>query len=115
MSTLPKRKSPPSKISQFFKQFEKYDLNALFDPARPKPFPRTVLVNVSLPPHALEVKPVLSIPGTTSGIGSKNVGSKEWIFESNQVITSKYNILTYLPRNLLEQFRRVANVFFLGE
>ncbi|KAF7311179.1 Phospholipid-translocating P-type ATPase [Mycena kentingensis (nom. inval.)] len=33
---------------------------------------------------------------------------------SNQVITSKYTLLTFLPRDLLEQFRRVANVFFLA-
>jgi phospholipid-translocating ATPase len=35
-------------------------------------------------------------------------------FASNQNITSKYTIVTFLPRNLLEQFRRVANIFFLG-
>ena len=33
---------------------------------------------------------------------------------TNQVITSKYTIITFLPRNLFEQFRRVANIFFLG-
>ncbi|KAH0830747.1 hypothetical protein J3R83DRAFT_2226 [Lanmaoa asiatica] len=32
---------------------------------------------------------------------------------TNQVISSKYTILTFVPRNLLEQFRRIANVFFL--
>jgi phospholipid-translocating ATPase len=32
-------------------------------------------------------------------------------FDSNQNVTSKYTIFTFLPRNLLEQFRRVANVF----
>jgi phospholipid-translocating ATPase len=31
-----------------------------------------------------------------------------------QVLTSKYNIVTYVPKNLLEQFRRIANIFFLG-
>lgn len=35
---------------------------------------------------------------------------KEHIYATNQVITSKYTILTFIPRNLLEQFRRVANV-----
>jgi hypothetical protein len=34
---------------------------------------------------------------------------------ARQVITSKYNLITFLPRNLLEQFRRVANVFFLSK
>ncbi|KAJ7574583.1 hypothetical protein C8J56DRAFT_1172699 [Mycena floridula] len=33
-------------------------------------------------------------------------------YTTNQVITSKYTVLTFLPRNLLEQFRRIANIFF---
>lgn len=39
---------------------------------------------------------------------------RDKMFCSNQNITSKYTIITFLPRNLLEQFRRVANIFFLG-
>jgi phospholipid-translocating ATPase len=35
-------------------------------------------------------------------------------YDSNQNVTSKYTILTFLPRNLLEQFRRIANIFFLA-
>ncbi|KAH7343680.1 hypothetical protein B0J17DRAFT_643413 [Rhizoctonia solani] len=35
-------------------------------------------------------------------------------YAANQVVTSKYTILTFVPRNLLEQFRRIANVFFLA-
>uniref|UniRef100_A0A7S1PQ17 Phospholipid-transporting ATPase n=1 Tax=Neobodo designis TaxID=312471 RepID=A0A7S1PQ17_NEODS len=34
-------------------------------------------------------------------------------FPSNEIKTSKYNIITFLPLNLIEQFRRVSNVFFL--
>lgn len=36
------------------------------------------------------------------------------LVRSPQVLTSKYNIITFIPKNLLEQFRRVANIFFLG-
>ncbi|KAJ7179181.1 phospholipid-translocating ATPase [Mycena filopes] len=61
--------------------------------------PRTVFVNQPLPAeyvdHKGKVKPAHTYP-------------------SNQVITSKYTIVTFLPRNLLEQFRRVANIFFLA-
>ncbi|XP_037780538.1 probable phospholipid-transporting ATPase IF isoform X1 [Penaeus monodon] len=34
-------------------------------------------------------------------------------FCSNDIITSKYTVLTFLPKNLFEQFRRLANFYFL--
>ncbi|ESK92514.1 phospholipid-translocating p-type atpase domain-containing protein [Moniliophthora roreri MCA 2997] len=34
-------------------------------------------------------------------------------YERNKVRTTKYTILTFIPKNLYEQFRRVANMFFL--
>ncbi|KAJ3992228.1 phospholipid-transporting ATPase 1 [Lentinula boryana] len=34
-------------------------------------------------------------------------------YERNKVRTSKYTIITFIPKNLFEQFRRVANIFFL--
>lgn len=33
---------------------------------------------------------------------------------SNYIRTTKYNILTFIPKNLFEQFRRVSNLYFLG-
>lgn len=35
----------------------------------------------------------------------------EW--GSNEVRTAKYSLLTFVPRNLFEQFHRVANIYFL--
>lgn len=32
---------------------------------------------------------------------------------SNSISTTKYNVFTFLPKSLFEQFRRVANVYFL--
>ncbi|WAR60037.1 hypothetical protein PtB15_11B679 [Puccinia triticina] len=32
---------------------------------------------------------------------------------NNQIQTAKYSLLTFIPRNLAEQFRRIANAFFL--
>ncbi|XP_074309802.1 phospholipid-transporting ATPase 3-like [Silene latifolia] len=34
-------------------------------------------------------------------------------FKENSVSTTKYNVLTFLPKGLFEQFRRVANLYFL--
>jgi phospholipid-translocating ATPase len=34
-------------------------------------------------------------------------------FPSNSVSTTKYNVITFVPKSLFEQFRRVANMYFL--
>ena len=39
--------------------------------------------------------------------------NKEGKFRSNRISTTKYNILTFFPRFLFDQFRRYANLFFL--
>lgn len=33
--------------------------------------------------------------------------------QKNAIKTAKYNIITFLPRNLFEQFSRLANAYFL--
>lgn len=40
-----------------------------------------------------------------------HVGGKE--FASNRISTTKYNVLSFLPKFLFDQFRRLANLFFL--
>lgn len=39
--------------------------------------------------------------------------NKPFMYKSNRIKTSKYNILNFLPKNLFEQFRRIANFYFL--
>ncbi len=34
-------------------------------------------------------------------------------YSSNRIKTSKYNLFTFLPINIYEQFRRVANFYFI--
>jgi len=34
-------------------------------------------------------------------------------FDNNTINTAKYTIVTFVPRNLFEQFRRGANFYFL--
>ncbi|KAG6418117.1 hypothetical protein SASPL_120316 [Salvia splendens] len=38
---------------------------------------------------------------------------KRFKFAGNSIRTSKYSILTFLPRNLFEQFHRIAYIYFL--
>lgn len=35
-------------------------------------------------------------------------------FSSNMITTSKYSLLTFIPKNLYEQFRGIANFYFLS-
>ena len=35
------------------------------------------------------------------------------LFLSNEISTSKYNCATFVPKNLIEQFSKVANLYFL--
>ena len=45
---------------------------------------------------------------------SKNQDNKNKNFRSNRVSTSKYNILTFGPLFVYEQFRKFSNIFFLA-
>jgi phospholipid-translocating ATPase len=33
--------------------------------------------------------------------------------QQNRIVSTKYSLLTFVPQNLFEQFRRVANFWFL--
>lgn len=39
--------------------------------------------------------------------------NRESKFCSNRISTTKYNVFTFIPRFLFDQFRRYANLFFL--
>ena len=72
-----------------------FSIEDLFVRKRPPGPPRTIYINEPLPDWYYD---------------KKHRVLKEHQYNSNQVITSKYTLVTFLPRNLLEQFRRVANV-----
>ncbi|BFZ02549.1 hypothetical protein BsWGS_05588 [Bradybaena similaris] len=42
------------------------------------------------------------------------VFNAQFQYANNYISTSKYNIFTFLPKNLFEQFQRLANAYFLG-
>ncbi|ORZ32831.1 hypothetical protein BCR44DRAFT_1439375 [Catenaria anguillulae PL171] len=61
--------------------------------APPPPAPhRRVYINAWPRPHSADAK---------------------MVFPSNEIRTTKYTLLSFFPRNLAEQFRRVANSYFL--
>ncbi|SNX84933.1 related to DNF1 - protein transporter [Melanopsichium pennsylvanicum] len=74
------------------------DPETVFKKERPPPAPRSVYFNEPLPEQAFDHKGKPQYP---------------YVFASNQVLTAKYTIYNFVFKNLLEQFRRVANLFFL--
>ncbi|WVQ83216.1 hypothetical protein IAT38_005355 [Cryptococcus sp. DSM 104549] len=63
---------------------------------KPEPARRSIFVNIPLPPSMLNPK-----------------GEPIVRYVRNKIRTSKYTLVTFLPKNLFEQFRRVANIYFL--
>ncbi|KAK0562385.1 hypothetical protein OC844_002725 [Tilletia horrida] len=92
-----RKPSLPARIVHFVRNI---DLNpeTAFRKKRPPPAPRSVYINEPLPSSAFDHKghPV-----------------QAWTYATNQTITAKYTAYNFIFKNLLEQFRRVANLFFL--
>lgn len=86
--------SQPPPISSSEHHFEKTKGKAK---NRKAEFPRrTVYVNIPLPSSL-----------------RNSQGEPVVRYVRNKVRTSKYSLITFIPKNLLEQFRRVANIYFL--
>ena len=89
---------PPTQPSTSAEKLKKPSLLAtLLSGKRPTPLTRrTVYVNIPLPHDQL-----------------KRSGEPLIKYARNKVRTAKYTLITFLPKNLFEQFRRWANVYFL--
>ena len=83
-----------NRIAVWYDKLAAFNVESLFSRKRPLGPPRTVFVHQDLPADWYDKKQRVT---------------KDHVYATNQVITSKYTIITFLPRNLLEQFRRVAN------
>jgi len=93
-------------IAAWYAKFAAFKVEDLFSRKKVPGPPRTIFVNENLPETHFDVRGKVE---------------PEHIYATNQVITSKYTLITFLPRNLLEQFRRVANmcvrllfIFYVG-
>ncbi|KEP52384.1 phospholipid-translocating P-type ATPase [Rhizoctonia solani 123E] len=94
---MPPRSTNP--FARAYRALADFNVESLFSRAPPPGVPRTVYVNQELPREMFDAKGKIL---------------KTHKYAANQVVTSKYTLLTFVPRNLLEQFRRIANMFFLA-
>lgn len=85
-------------FASWYARLAAFDVVDLFTRKRRFGPPRTLYVNESLPQGYFDAKGKVK---------------REHVYATNQLITSKYNIITFLPRNLLEQFRRIANMYVM--
>ncbi|KHN73437.1 putative phospholipid-transporting ATPase VD [Toxocara canis] len=98
-------------------------LSSVFIPPHPPILQRTVTVvsNAVTPvsskfgfrpttlPNEREV-----IPNCLSEPGVRRYQLHNYLhYCSNKIATTKYNLLTFIPKNLWEQFHRVANIYFV--
>ena len=63
-----------------------------------------------------EIQPSLQGPGFSRIVycnQSRIHRKKPFRYPTNYISTTKYNVITFLPKALFEQFRRVANIYFL--
>jgi phospholipid-translocating ATPase len=84
-----------SGLFAWYDKLAEFNVEALFSRKKLPGPPRAVVAHHDLPADYMT---------------DKGKVKKEHVYSTNQVITSKYTIITFLPRNLLEQFRRVANM-----
>ena len=87
--------SPFHRIAVWYNKLSDFNVESLFSRKRLAGPPRSVYVHQPLPADSFD---------------QKGRVRKDLVYCSNQVITSKYTVITFLPRNLLEQFRRIANM-----
>ena len=74
----------------------RFSIERLFSPKQRHVGPRTVFVHEELPKDYYD---------------HRGHVLKDHVYHPNQIISSKYTLFTFLPRNLLEQFRRIANMY----
>ena len=99
-SRAPKKPRPLQRgrktgLAAWYNKVAAFNVESLFAKSRLPGPPRVVYVNEDLPKEFHD---------------DKGRVKKEHVYKTNQVVTSKYSIITFLPRNLLEQFRRIANM-----
>ena len=70
------------------------------------------------------LEPIMEVPPLTKIEKKNNIyefyinnikkNSEELLYPNNKISTTKYNIITFLPKALLYQFARLANIYFVA-
>ncbi|OZJ05334.1 hypothetical protein BZG36_01593 [Bifiguratus adelaidae] len=94
-STEPNDDSP-SRHNTAMERIKRLNRRRASTPAVHKPS-RRVFVNMELPEEATD-----------------EYGQPAQVFCSNKIRTAKYTLWTFIPKNLFEQFRGIANLYFLA-
>ncbi|XP_076467810.1 phospholipid-transporting ATPase VA-like [Babylonia areolata] len=58
-------------------------------------------------------RPVVANHSVPAEVLHKHKAHPNYGYEGNRIKTTKYSILTFLPKNLFEQFHRFANLYFI--
>ncbi|TFK61578.1 phospholipid-translocating P-type ATPase [Pluteus cervinus] len=101
-----RRKTTRQKRSRFFRK-QQQQPEKKPEPAPPAPSSSTP--STTIPGKRRNV--YINYPPSPSELDSHNEPTARYV--RNKVRTTKYTLLTFIPKNLYEQFRRVANLFFL--
>ena len=74
--------------------------------------------------YNIGLEPIMEVPPLTKIEKKPNIyefyinnmekNSKELLYPNNKISTTKYNILTFLPKAILYQFARLANIYFVA-
>ena len=74
--------------------------------------------------YILGLEPIMEVPPLTKIEKKSNIyefyinniekNTKELLYPDNKISTTKYNCITFLPKALLYQFARLANVYFVA-
>ncbi|KAH7907450.1 hypothetical protein BJ138DRAFT_1160138 [Hygrophoropsis aurantiaca] len=101
-----RRRSVRKKRSRFFRR------NA--DKKRPKTADSAVSTSTSIGPQITGPRRNVYVNHTLSAMEVDHYGEPLARYARNKVKTSRYTLLTFLPKNLWEQFHRIANIYFLA-
>lgn len=75
---------------------------------------RAIMIESTSPARGTRISKVYNTSKSTRRIVVNTLNERFVTYPANEVKTSKYALLTFLPKNLYEQFHGIANFYFVG-